>query len=48
MYGNQTKKINKQFNKTININVSTLKPGIYNCHVITERGLENKKKIIKR
>lgn len=40
IYGNKSKKVNA--------NISNLQPGVYNCRITTNKGIENQKLIIKR
>ncbi len=42
----KTISINKQ--KSVNINLFDLKPGIYNCRITTDKGVQNQKLVIKR
>lgn len=42
------KTIKTKGTKSITINVFDLKPGVYNCKIITDKGIENRKIIIRR
>lgn len=42
------KQIKAKGQKMININITDLKPGVYNCQIVTEKGIENQKLIIKQ
>ncbi|HAO45432.1 MAG TPA: T9SS type A sorting domain-containing protein [Ferruginibacter sp.] len=42
------KRVNSNAAKTVVVNVSDLKPGVYNCKIITARGAENQKMVIRR
>lgn len=42
------KQIKAKGQKTITINIADLKSGVYNCQIVTENGLENKKLVIKQ
>jgi hypothetical protein len=43
----QIKRIEVRGQKIININITDLKPGIYNCQIVTEKGIENQKLIVR-
>jgi Secretion system C-terminal sorting domain len=42
------KQIKAKGQKMVNINITDLKPGVYNCQIVTEKGIENHKLIIKQ
>jgi Secretion system C-terminal sorting domain len=44
----QRKVVRVNGQKSITINLANLQPGIYNCQITTQKGIENQKLIIKR
>ena len=48
LFNNSILKVSGNNAKRLNTNISSLQPGVYNCRITTDKGIENQKLIIKR